>query len=370
MSVVGAERRVAIYLEGDVQAWAPTDPETRGLGGAETAAVRVAEGLARRGFAPEVFANLGETVAKGVTYRPRADFDPRTPRRAVIASRAPALFDLALATCRKLLWLHDPVPGPDLTPERANEIDAVLAVSRWHAEKVRRERPELSGRVEELRNGIDRALFEGSRARRPRVLYTSQAERGLEVLLELWPQIRARVPKAELAVCQAPVYEYIRTRSTGLSEYRTRLDSLARQDGVHQLGSLAQPELAELMLSSRIWVHPSWDGRYGMPTAEISCISAMEAQAAGLWTVVSGSGALPETVRVGAVVDPRDAPGERWRRALEDEVVRGLRDALTQRRAELEGPAAVRDLDWDGVAAQMAELVHAGERRSSGAQPA
>ena len=71
-------------------------------------------------------------------------------------------------------------------------------------------------------------------------------------------------------------------------------------------------------------------------------------------------GALAETVRCGAVVDGAGAPGERWRWAIADEIVRGLTDPATQRRAEREAPEAVAGLGWDGVAVQMAGLIDGG----------
>jgi glycosyltransferase involved in cell wall biosynthesis len=142
-----------------------------------------------------------------------------------------------------------------------------------------------------------------------------------------------------------------------VAEHRRRVRALAEQPGVRLLGPVPRPRVLELLAGSRVWAHPSWSTAAGMPFEEISCISAMEAQAAGLWAVASAVGALPETVRVGALVDARDAPGAAWRERLAAEIVRGLADPGTGARARREGPEAMRDLGWDGVAAAMDGLI-------------
>jgi hypothetical protein len=60
---------------------------------------------------------------------------------------------------------------------------------------------------------------------------------------------------------------------------------------------------------------------------------------------------------VGALVDAAEAPGPAWRERLAAEIVRGLADPATGVRARRDGPVAMRDLGWDGVAAAMDGLI-------------
>src|SRR6185436_15150398 len=88
---------------------------------------------------------------------------------------------------------------------------------------------------------------------------------------------------------------------------------------------------------------------------EVSCISAMECQAAGLPLVTTGIGALSETVAPGAGVlvtrdpsDPRDLPSyveEFGAAALEL-----VRDDAVWNRASARGLKRACQLDWSGVA--------------------
>jgi glycosyltransferase involved in cell wall biosynthesis len=235
----------------------------------------------------------------------------------------------------------------------------VLTLSRWHRKLITHRYPVLADRVVVVRNGVELGRFGeagGGLERRPRVLFTSQPERGLDVVLELWPQVLERVPEAELAHTHAPIYDAI-TDVDWVAEHRKRIERLSDQPRVRSLGSLPKPELAALMRGSRVWAHPSWATPYDAPFDELSCIAAMEAQTAGLWVVASAWGALPETVQVGALIDARGAPGEPWRSRMVEAIVAGLTDPDAQRAAVEDGPAAMRDRGWRDAARAAASVI-------------
>ncbi len=360
------ERRgdVAIYTGPSWMPWAPHHIETEGLGGSETAAVRVAEGLSDLGYVVTVYGEVDEGCVHDVLFRHHHTFDPAERRAAVICSRFPELAERPLAAQVRLLWSHDTDFGERLTQRFADAFDRVLTLSEWHQRHVeglypflRRGGEDVPSKVVRTRNGVHLDYFAGEQLdRRPRVLYTSSPDRGLDVVLEEWPKIRERAPEAELLFAYAPVYYRIAEQDPSVGAHAAKIRELANQDGVSALGSVSQPELARLMCSSLVWVHPSWATPHEMPFHETSCIGAMEAQAAGLHVVASGWGALPETVRVGRLLGG-DAPGEDWRAALVDHVVEGLLDEQVQRFAQAEGPKAAATLSWQGVAHQIAGLI-------------
>jgi glycosyltransferase involved in cell wall biosynthesis len=350
------ERTITIYVAGDLMPWSPRDLEGRGIGGAETAVVRVAECLAAQGHAITVHANVASEDHAGVAYRARSAYDPERPCTALIATRAPELFDVRPAAEVALLWSHHPNAGRGLTDARAACIDRTLALSSWHAAALERAHPILAGKIVQIRNGIDPWRFEGSPTRDARVVYASQPERGLDVLLELWPLVRERVPEAELAFCHAPVYSHIADSSELVAANRERVLELAQQSGVRALGSLSQRGLAELLVNSRVLALPSWSSPWSLPFYECSCIAAMEARAAGAWVVASAWGALPETAATGGLIDGYGAPGEPWRTRFADEVVAGLTDPARRQRAET-GRAAASELRWETVARHLEDVI-------------
>jgi glycosyltransferase involved in cell wall biosynthesis len=351
---------VAIYCGPAWERFSPEDIELRGLGGSETAAIRLAEHLAREhDFAVTLYGDVVEGQFRSVTYRHWRAFDPTESREAVISSRVPEIADDELNARVRMLWTHDIDFGDRLTPERARRFDHVLCLSGWHRRHLAEVHPFCAEKLWEIRNGIELAYFEGPQPERARrVISTSPPDRGLDVLLELWPEIRTRVPGAELAYAYCHVYELIASERPHLSAQIRRVRELSEQEGVSSLGSLAQPKLASLLRESLVWAHPSFSSVAGAAYPETSCIGAMEAQAAGCVVVASAWGALPETVRVGQLVGGE--PGsEAWRLALVDEIVGALTNAEIQAWAQHEGPRAGAEFGWAPVARAVADLVTA-----------
>lgn len=160
-------------------------------------------------------------------------------------------------------------------------------------------------------NAIEPDYFQGSTTdfeRKNIVLYSSSPDRGLDLLLNLWPKVREQVPDAELHYCYSSVYDKVAQQNPVIGEFRARIEGLAQQDGVVNLGSLSQPELAKKMEKCLVWVAPSFHTPGGQPFYETYCIGALEAAAAGCALVVSDWGALSERVldAVNSVAIPWD----------------------------------------------------------------
>lgn len=368
ISYTPRERRedVALYLGPCWQRWSPLDIETKGLGGSETAAVHLATALSDMGFVVTVYADTPPTCYRDVIYRPHHTFDPMERRGALIASRLPEVADRPINAPTRLLWLHDTDAGDRLTPRRAEAFDHVLTLSDWHTAHVGGVYPWLreAGKILQTRNGIvvDRFKPQPWEDRAPRVVYSSSPDRGLDLLLEWWPEIREQVPDAELAFCYPDVYDAVADQNPEVGAFRDKIRGMEDQPGIMRLGSLPQSKLAELMCTSRVWAHPSWASLHGCEFHETSCIGAMEAQAAGCHVVAASHGALWTTVQVGARVN-NGAMSDRWKQGFIQEIVRGLTDPAVGAHAVNAGPEHARTLGWDGVAAQLGALIGARDVR-------
>ncbi|NJL55304.1 glycosyltransferase [bacterium] len=144
---------------------------------------------------------------------------------------------------------------------------------------------------------------------RPPVLaYTSTPFRGLDLLLQLFPRIRDRIPGTRLKV-----FSSMKVYQVSEAQDRERHGHLYQQcldtEGVEYVGSIPQPQLAAELRHVSALAYPN-------TFPETSCIVAMEAMAGGCWVVSSELGALPETTagfgRLVPLTEDRDAYADRF----------------------------------------------------------
>lgn len=319
---------VSIYTGQGWEPWHPSDIEERGLGGSETAAVRLAEALTELGYIVTVYGEMRESGAWGqVCYRHHRVFDPTEAKYMVIGSRCPWLFDQPINASRKVLWMHDTDYGQSMRQSDVDNVDAVMVLSNWHRDHVLETYPWLNPeKVHVTRNGIHTGYFtmeiEGLRRNHKRAMYTSSPDRGLDLVLQMWPKVRERVPDAELYYCYSDVYNKVADQNPQLASFRKRVQELADQPGVYNLGSLPQQGLAMAMRESGIWLAPSFNTLHGVRFHETFCIGAVEAAAAGCQIITSDWGALSERnegncyAHIPGLPDEAGIDGDQWVNAI------------------------------------------------------
>lgn len=362
---------VAVWTGYAIGPWHPTDITTRGLGGSETAAVRLAEELAAMGYIVTLYGQFEQEGLVGdVLLRDFQAFDPTEPLDALVALRNAKVFDRRPNARFCALWLED-LPGPNtegLDPDNFANVDRVCAVSRWHKAEIERVYPWIDPKkVAACRNGIVPGWFleEPAPERERRVVFSSSPDRGGDIMLELWPIIREEVPDATLVLTYSRWYDIVAERYPLAFEHRERMKEMLDQPGVHRVeGGLGQKALANLLRSSMVWAHPSWYSAGHMAFDETNCIACQEAQMAGCVVVASNWGALTEMVMHGTLIDgdPTDPDGS-WRRAFVDAIVEGLTNPRVQRTAQELGPEYMKDRDWRGATEQLAAMFPGARKR-------
>jgi FkbM family methyltransferase len=100
-----------------------------------------------------------------------------------------------------------------------------------------------------------------------RFLYSSCPERGLERLLELWPEISEKLENAELYICT--YNNFPRTDSHNYEKDMKIKKMMDRHDNVKYMGKLVKKDLYALMSTCEYWFYPT-------NFNETSCITAME----------------------------------------------------------------------------------------------
>lgn len=298
--------RVHLLAPGAYETWSPVSIQQGGIGGSETCLTFLAVGLAERGWDVRVFADAEPGIYVGSVWRPAGSFDPTEEADAIIVSRAPHAFDVGeLHAPVRALWCHDATYVDQLTENRAEKMTDVVTLSNWSQDAFLEQYPFLTGKTRVIRNGVPLQGSDGSdrfprgnagfHERKPMCVYSSSADRGLDVLLQVWPLIRAQVPEAELHVFYGweTLDKAARMRPELLQFKAMTLGLIEQQGGeaggVFMRGRTGQRDLYEAFQDARVWAYPTY-------FTETSCITAMETRAAGCVPVTSDLAALPETV--------------------------------------------------------------------------
>jgi glycosyltransferase involved in cell wall biosynthesis len=144
------------------------------------------------------------------------------------------------------------------------------------------------------RNGIspffenmfpDVATMRTSKPLPPVLCYTSTPFRGLNLLLDAFPRIREAIPGVKLRVfSDLSTYHFARQDDPCVPIYERCISAA----DVEYHGSVSQAQLASELRSAHCLAYPS-------TFQETSCITAMEAMAAGCLVATTDLGALPET---------------------------------------------------------------------------
>jgi glycosyltransferase involved in cell wall biosynthesis len=294
---------LVLFLGPGYEPWSPVTWAANGMGGSETMAWEMARRLRKLGHRVRVYTHClaeQEGVYEGVEWLRWERF--RGVRCDVlIASRTPwAVEDHVSANgvdvggCKytaAVLWVHDVHVG-DFRPEQQRRIDRILCLSEWHRGYFCQQYPMLdAGKVHVTRNGIDLARFDGTEERNPhRAIYSSSPDRGLLAAVLAWPKVREKVPDAELHC----FYGFANWEKSASGSEHTRIAQLkhliATTEGVVMRGKVSQKELAREFMRAGVWCYPTW-------FSETSCITAMEAQAAGCFVVTAPIAALAETLK-------------------------------------------------------------------------
>lgn len=137
-------------------------------------------------------------------------------------------------------------------------------------------------------------------------------------------------------------------------QWKRMMERTAKElSGVTDHGKLGQYQIVEEIFKSGVWAYPC-------PFPEISCITAMKAQAGGAVPVSSTFAALNETVKWGTKIDMRQVdertPIGRWDKAEVKKFEKALIDMLDPKKQELirlEMMKGAREVfSWQKVAKQ------------------
>ncbi len=303
---IGGKLDIIFFAGNGVEIWTPISVKQFGIGGSETMLIEQAKRLAALGHRVRVYNSCGnnEGIYDRVEYYRTEKYANLECDILVVSRHASMLADKYNVKAKvTLLWVHDVIAN-GATSELLLKTDKVLALSDWHKNNIIRVHNINPEQVSVTRNGIDLNRFNKKVPRnRFKAVNSSSPDRSWPILLECWTTIKAHVPKAELHLFYGfKNWEYSAQYDQGQADLISRLKKQIKDMeslGVFYHDRVNQDELAIEFLSAGCWIHPTW-------FTETSCITAMEAQAAGLRMVTSSIAALNETVGERGTLIPGD----------------------------------------------------------------
>ena len=299
---------VAIWCGHSLEAWGP---ESDGIGGSEKAVIQMAPRLQARGLNVTVYCNVPPAQrglrADGVVWRHWSELNQERPRGAVIFWRGVSALESPWPIRKRIYWGHDCQRAEHWTDACIAAADDIWFLTKFHAKTLGGETlARTESKIWYTRNGIDSDLFAapGTIPRKDtRVVYCSSPDRGVMTAIKTFQAAFKDIKDAELHIAYgfnrnfqalAAKLEYGRVsdmdRDISFYDYQKLVMAEVDKDPrIAYHGRMTGADLANLMKGSKVWLYPT---RFN----EISCMSAMEAQAAGCAIVASDTGALAETI--------------------------------------------------------------------------
>jgi glycosyltransferase involved in cell wall biosynthesis len=336
----------------------------KGAGGLETAYIQLAEAFAKKKCTVFVFAKCEQShVYNNVYWIPFQEFEvycqQLVPDFLITSRWFDAMYQENLMTTKKIVWLHDAHFADPNKPDAFTIADQVVCSSAWHRDYIAERYGEgiLASKIKIIPLSVDKSAFIEAAPKNPKqVIYSSNPDRGLLVLLSMWPEIRKESPDLHLVVTYG--WEGLETwgnDAAWLDQVRQTRDaalSMAANAGnVVFTGRLKKADLYKAIKDSILCLYPN-----SFP--ETFCLTSLETQLAGTPMITSNFGALATTADPNCTILIDGNPnGEFYRERFlkETNMLLQDRDRLNRMGLQCRLSAQHRFLGWDGIAEQWLE---------------
>jgi beta-1,4-mannosyl-glycoprotein beta-1,4-N-acetylglucosaminyltransferase len=245
------------------------------LGGSETAVSQLSKYLPKN-YKIFIAGDVEEEQFDNIIYihnSKLSELIKKTAFHTIIISRYVSFLEIYkyFSAYQIYIWAHDTnlLPyGCDLTDTEIinkyeNKIDGCICLTEWHKNDYIQKYPQLKDKIHIINNGIRNELFTYNLKKKyNKFIYSSRSERGLQIILNLWPLILEYVPDAELVISSYIDFP----KNEDDEEMKRIIDSF---DNIKHIGKLSQSELYKEMSTAEYWLFPSI-------YPETSCITALE----------------------------------------------------------------------------------------------
>ena len=315
--------------------WDPAGLDNPGeafLGGSEEAVICLARALNKLGWEVTVYAEPAkEGVYDGVRWRNYHKFNPKDEFNILIYWRSIRLTEMNCLARQTYLWCHDVQVTSNYTQKKLSKLNKIIVLSESHRKNL----PQLSeDRFMILSNGYYENFPEIKTDNNPDwCIWTSSYDRGLEHLLNIWPDVIKAVPKAQLHIFYGwQIFDVLHSNERPYMQWKEEMIKAMDQPGIIHHGRVSQKELEKWYKKCGIFAYPCH-------FYEISCISAMKAQAFGAVPITTATAALNETVQFGVKIK-----GDIWEESVKENYKKALIQALKDHKWQ--ASQRIKMMDW------------------------
>lgn len=334
----------------------------RGLTGSELSCFKYALEMSRRGHDISLFVEgASEILFDGVKIRPFNQLHTvDNSWDAVYSWNEPEVLKLVPSTILRMVnqQVNDfdyCLPGFD------NFVDIYTSPSDSHREYIKNS----TGSPDKwhvIPNGCDPSQYTDGPKDRSSVIWASSPDRGLHLLLQMWPKIRKAVPDASLKI-----YYNMDTwlqRFTGSSHshpdfrefsYRANYISMSldrmKNMGIEKFGSTSRQKMAEEMSKAMVLAYPCDTIRF----TEGFSVTTMEACAAGLVPIISDVDSLGQIY--GGHIPTVKFPVTDRMDQFSDLVIKALTDSSFREEVTSRARTLAHDHRWSFLAEKLESLI-------------
>lgn len=271
----------------------PPDYLGRGLGGTESMLILLSRELACKGLDVTVFnCTYKEGIYDGVKWQNIWQLNIKEKFDVVIVLRYLDAFNLKFDSRLTLLWSQDKyLKRKDvLNLVKTNSFDYLIVSSKTHKTILKKCLNIDKIKWLLLPNGLDTNIYNTNikKKKKGQCIYCSVPTRGLEYLIEMWPEIIKKIPFAKLYIT-SDLTLWGNAKQEDDYMMRSLYSKIKNQKNVVHLKSIPKKELVEYQSTSQLMLYPN-------STDELFCISALECMSQGTVPITSKRAALIERV--------------------------------------------------------------------------